>query len=41
MIQNDQHRRSYKQYFLPNVEIKNYNVMNDGKIFLISQQKSI
>ena len=26
-------RKSYKQYFLPTVEIKNYNVMIDGRKF--------
>ena len=28
-------RRSYKQYFLPIIEIKDYNVMIDGQIILI------
>ena len=36
-FENDAHRRSYKRYFLPTVEIKDYNVMIDGQIFLISQ----
>ena len=30
-FENDAHRRSYKRYFLPTVEIKDYNVMVDGK----------
>ena len=32
-FEDDAHRRSYKRYFLPTVEIKDYNVMIDGKIF--------
>ena len=30
-FENDAHRRSYKRYSLPTVEIKDYNVMIDGK----------
>ena len=30
-FENDEHRRRYKLYFLPTVEIKDYNVMIDGK----------
>ena len=30
-LKNDTHRRSCKQYFLPTVEVKDYNVMIDGK----------
>ena len=30
-------RTSNKRYYVPNVEIKDYNVMIDGKIFLINQ----
>ena len=29
-FESDEHRRSYKQYFLPTVEIKDYNIMIDG-----------
>ena len=41
-FKDDEHRRSYKRYFLPTIEIKYYNVMIDGKgLFLISQYKMI
>ena len=30
-FENDAHGRSYKPYFLPTVEIEDYNVMIDGK----------
>ena len=30
-FENDDQRISNKRYYLPNVEIKDYNVMNDGK----------
>ena len=30
-------RTSNKRYYIPNVEIKDYNVMIDGKFFLINQ----
>ena len=33
-FQNDTHWKSYKQYFLPSLEIKDYNAMIDGKNFL-------
>ena len=33
--------KSYKQYYLPTVEIKDYNVMVAGKPFLIGQHKLI
>ena len=36
-LENDTQRTSNKRYYLPNVEIKNYNVMIDGKIFIINQ----
>ena len=36
-FENDARRRSYKRYFLPTVEIKDYNVMIDGKTFSVSQ----
>ena len=29
--------QAIKKYYLPNVEMKDYNVMTDGKTFLISQ----
>ena len=32
-FENDAHRRSYKRYFLPTVEIKDYDVMTDRKHF--------
>ena len=35
-FKNDAQRTSNKRYYLPNVEIKNYNVMIDGKTFLIN-----
>ena len=28
-FEDNEHQRSYKLYFLPTVEIKDYNVMND------------
>ena len=30
-FENDEQRRSNKRYYIPNVEIKDYNVMIDGK----------
>ena len=32
-FENDVHRKSYKRYFFPTVEIKDYNVMIDEKKF--------
>ena len=32
-LKNNAHQTKYKQYFLPTVEIKDYNVMIDGKNF--------
>ena len=32
-FENDDQRTSNKGYYIPNVEIKDYNVMIDGKIF--------
>ena len=32
-FENDEQRTNNKRYNIPNVEIKDYNVMNDGKIF--------
>ena len=36
-FENDGQRTSSKRYYIPNLEIKNHNVMIDGKTFLISQ----
>ena len=36
-FEEDAQRTSSKRYYLPNVQIKDYNVMIDGKIFLINQ----
>ena len=33
LFENDAHRISYKQYFLPTAEIKDYSVMTDEKNF--------
>ena len=33
-LENYSERTSNKRYYLPNVEIKDYNVMIDGKNFL-------
>ena len=33
-FENDAQRTSNKRYYIPNVEIKDYNVMIDGKNFL-------
>ena len=38
-FENDAQRRSNKRYYLPNVEIKDYNVMIDVKIFFWSTGK--
>ena len=35
-FENDDHRISNKRYYIPNVEIKDYNVIIDGKTFLIN-----
>ena len=40
-FENDVERTSNKRYYLPNVKIKDYNVMTDGKTFLLNQQKMI
>ena len=32
-FENDEQRTSNKRYYIPNVEIKDYNVMIDGKFF--------
>ena len=36
-FKNDDQRISNKRYYIPNVETKDYNVMIDGKNFLINQ----
>ena len=36
-FENDTQRTGNKGYYLPNVNIKDYNVMIDGKTFFISQ----
>ena len=36
-FEDDAQRTSNKGYYIPNVEIKQYNVMIDGKNFLINQ----
>ena len=35
-FENDDHRISNKRYHIPNTEIKDYNVIIDGKNFLIN-----
>ena len=35
-FQNNDQRTTNKRYYIPNVEIKGYNVMYDGKTFLIN-----
>ena len=36
-FENDAYRRSYRQFFLPTVEIKDYNVIIDEKKLFLSQ----
>ena len=36
-FEDDEQRTSNKRYYIPNVEIKDYNVMIDGKNFLMNQ----
>ena len=36
-FENDAQRTSKRRYYISNVEIKDYNVMIDGKTFLINQ----
>ena len=36
-FEDDDQRISNKGYYIPNVELKDYNVMTDGKNFLINQ----
>ena len=40
-FENDVQRTSNKRYYLPNVEIKDYNVMIDGKTFFNQREKII
>ena len=37
VFENDAQRTSNKRYYIPNVKIKDYNVMIDGKTLLINQ----
>ena len=39
-FENDTKRTCIKKYYLPNVEMKDYNVMIDGKIFFDKQIKN-
>ena len=39
-FENDTHRTLHPGYYLPNVEIKNYNVMIDGENFFDQPTKS-
>ena len=39
VFENDAQRRSNKRYYLPNVEIRDYNVMIDGKHFFDQPKK--
>ena len=38
-FENDAQRTSNKRYYLPNVEIKDYNIMIDGKKYFWSTSK--
>ena len=38
-FENENGRTSHSEYYLPKVEIKDYNVKIDGKALLINQQK--
>ena len=40
-FKDDNGRKSYKQYYLPTVEIKNYNVMIDGRNFFDHPIKNV
>ena len=40
-FEDDEQRTSNKRYYIPNVEIKGYNVMITEKTFLINQQRII
>ena len=39
-FENNTQRTSNKRYYLPNVEMKNYNVLIDGKIFFDQPTKN-
>ena len=39
-FENEEDRKAYTGYYLPKVEIKNYNVMTDEKIFFDYPVKS-
>ena len=41
LFENDTHHSSYMRYFFQAIETKYYNVMIDGRTFLISQYKII
>ena len=36
-FENENDRTSHSTYYLPKVEIKDYNILIDGKFFLINQ----
>ena len=36
-FENDAHQISHKRFFLPTAKIEDYNVLIDGKTYLISQ----
>ena len=38
-FENDAGRSSNKRYYLPSVEVKDYNVMNNGKNFWSTNKK--
>ena len=40
-FEDDAQRTSDKRYYIPHVEIKDYNVMINGKTFFINQEKII
>ena len=40
-FENEEHRKVHTRYYLPKVEVKDYNAIIDVKIFLISQLKVI
>ena len=39
-FENDAQRTRNERYYLPNVEIKDYNVITDGKNLFINQYKN-
>ena len=40
LFENDEHRRSYKQYFLLSVEIEDWNIIIDGKNVFVQAVKN-